>query len=300
VNGARPGIRAFRPEDAPALVKLSIACARGETDFVMNPFWETEDELFAEFERFGIDPCEHLLVSESDDAEPSGLVGFVRQPGAPTAGFYCPIVTRSERRRGLGGELLRAAQELGRNRLGILLATAAIGTRNRAGYSLLSSHGFRPVRQHFLLRCDAAPAEGAELPTETILEPATPEDAEAILDVYHACGFEARSREEMRSAMSDGRHEHAVARNAGRVVAFTELDTHWPRRVWVAFVGVMPEQRDRGLGSALVAWALRLRFESGTVSAWLLLSLANRTALRAYEKVGFRRHRVIDVLEKYL
>ena len=32
-------------------------------------------------------------------------------------------------------------------------------------------------------------------------------------------------------------------------------------------------------------------------TALLLLSPANRTALRAYEKVGFRRHRVVDVLE---
>ena len=31
-----------------------------------------------------------------------------------------------------------------------------------------------------------------------------------------------------------------------------------------------------------------------------MLSPANRTALRAYEKVGFRRHRLVDVLEKNL
>ena len=293
-------IRAFRPEDAAALVKLSVACARGETDFVMNPFWETGDELFAEFDRFGIDPLQHLLVSESDAGEPSGLVGFVRQAGAPTAGFYCPIVARGVRRRGLGGDLLRAAQELGRNELGIQLATAAIGTRNRAGYSLLSSHGFRPVRQHFLLRCDARPMNEGEVSAGTLLEPARPEDAETILDLYHASGFETRSSEEMHTAMTDGRHEHAVARESGRIVAFTELETHWPLRVWVAFVGVVGERRDRGLGSALVAWALKQRFESGTTSAWLLLSLANRTALRAYEKVGFRRHRLVDVLEKHL
>ena len=34
------------------------------------------------------------------------------------------------------------------------------------------------------------------------------------------------------------------------------------------------------------------------VSALLLLSPANRTALRAYEKSGFRRHRLVDVLEQ--
>ena len=102
----------------------------------------------------------------------------------------------------------------------------------------------------------------------------------------------------MQRALADGRHAHAVAREAGRVVAFVELETHWPRRVWVAFVGVAPELRDRGLGSALVSFALARRFAAGAESALLMLSPANRTALRAYEKVGFRRHRLVDVLER--
>jgi ribosomal protein S18 acetylase RimI-like enzyme len=83
-------------------------------------------------------------------------------------------------------------------------------------------------------------------------------------------------------------------------VAFTEIETHWPRRVWVSYVGVSPALRGRGLGSALVAWALERRFAEGAGSALLLLSPANRTALRAYEKVGFRRYRLVDVLERGL
>jgi predicted GNAT family acetyltransferase len=82
------------------------------------------------------------------------------------------------------------------------------------------------------------------------------------------------------------------------MVAFVELETHWPRRVWVAYVGVVPELRDRGLGSSLVSWSLARRFGTGTQSALLMLSPANRTAVRAYEKVGFRRHRLVDVLER--
>jgi predicted GNAT family acetyltransferase len=89
-----------------------------------------------------------------------------------------------------------------------------------------------------------------------------------------------------------------VARDGRRVVAFAEIETHWPRRVWVAFVGVAPELRDRGLGSALVSFALARRFRAGAQAALLMLSPANRTALRAYEKVGFRRHRLVDVLER--
>jgi ribosomal protein S18 acetylase RimI-like enzyme len=296
----RMGIRSFRAEDAADLAALSASCARGESDFVLNPYWETEQELFAEFDRFGIRPEDHLLVADTGDGEVLGLAGFLRQPETAAAGMFCPIVKHGDRGRGLGGELLRAAQSLGRDKLGLELVSAAIGTRNRAGYSLLTSHGFRPVRQHFLLRCNEQPTVPSPPIADVVLEAATPDDADAILAVYATCGFEARSDDSMHSVLNDGRHQHAVARHHGRVVAFAEIQTHWPQRVWVAYIGVAAELRDRGLGSTLVAWALARQFEAGARSALLMLSPANRTALRAYEKVGFRRHRLVDVLEKRL
>jgi len=65
-------------------------------------------------------------------------------------------------------------------------------------------------------------------------------------------------------------------------------------------VGVSPALRDQGLGTALTAHALAERFDAGAASALLALSPSNRTALRAYEKVGFRLHRVFDVLERHV
>jgi GNAT superfamily N-acetyltransferase len=284
-------IRAYCSDDAEALTTLSATCARGEGDFVLNPLWETEDELAAEFERFGIDPESHLLVADAGDGEILGFAGFLRRPGADIAGLICPIVKRGGRRRGVGGEILRAAQTLAAEKLGIRLVTAGIGTRNRAGYSLLASHGFRPVRQHFFMRCEVRPSAPA-VPIEGLtLELAQEDDTGAILDIYRAA---------MRACLHDGRHAHAVARHDGRVVAFAEIEAHLPQRVWVAYVGVTDVLRGRGVGSALVAWALERQFEAGVTSALLLLSPANRTALRAYEKVGFRRSRLIDVLEKIL
>jgi len=296
--GGSMTIRAFRHEDGPALAKLAAGCQRGETDFVLNPLWDTEAELEAEFVRHGIDPEKHLLVAESGDGSVAGMAGFLRAPKATLAGLICPVVSRDERGQGLGGELLRAAIELGTSQLGIKLATAGIGTRNRSGYSLLTAYGFRPVRQHFLMRCDEKPAPPAKTVQGIELEPAGPGDVEAIHEIYSACGFETRTPERMRAIFEDGRHVHAVARHGDRVVAFAELETHWPRRVWVAFVGVSSDLRDRGVGSSLVAWTLAGQFDQGAESGLLMLSPANRTALRTYEKVGFRRFRLIDVLEK--
>jgi len=294
-------VRPFRPDDAAALCALSAACAKGEGDFVLNPMWEREDELFAEFQRNGISPEDHLLVAEGDGAQGVvGLAGFLRRPGALAAGLYAPIVARSERGHGLGGELLRAALSHGSEKLGLKLVTAGIGVRNHAGYALLAATGFRPVRQHFLMRLDHKPKAAAPPLREIEFAPATPDAAADVLALYEECGFEPRSLETMRGIMADPHHATAVAYQDERVVAFAELETHWVRRVWVAYVGVRSDLRDRGVGSALVDFALEREFARGAKSALLLLSPANRTALRAYEKSGFRRHRLVDVLERGL
>jgi len=293
-------IRPLRPEDLSPLVALSRECARGETDFVLNPLWESEEELEAEFARFGIAAEDHVLVADRGDGEVVGMIGFLRHPGDTAAGMFCPIVKRGERGRGFGGELLRAAQTLATGKLGVRVLTAGIGTRNRAGYSLLTSHGFRPGQQAFLMRCDRAPADEQPPDEDVTFEEANADDAEAILALYRECGFAERSPERMDEILADGRHAHAVARRGDEIAGFVEIETHWPRRVWVAYVGVSRAHRDHGLGSALTSWALRRRFDAGAVAGLLMLSPANRTALRAYEKVGFRRHRLIDILDKTL
>jgi len=289
-------IRPYQSSDARPLAALSAACARGESDFVLNPLWESEEELESELRRRGIEPEDHLRVAESEAGELAGVAGYLRAPDDTVAALVCPIVAREERGQGVGGELLRSALALGES-LGIKLASAGVGTRNRAGYSLLTSVGFRPVRQVFLMRCDERP-ENTTPPAEGVeFAPADTADAAKLLEIYLECGFEERSLDAMRSAMIDGRHAHAVARRGGEVIAFAELQTHWPARPWVAYVGVSPELRARGLGSTLVAWSLARSFDTGARSALLILSPANREAVRAYEKVGFKRFRTVDVLE---
>lgn len=291
-------IRPFEDRDAAALAGLSAFGSRGEGDFVLNPLWESEAELYAEFERHGTDPHTHMVVADPGAGEPVGLVGFLCAPGDSQAGLLCPIVQREERGHGVGGELLRGAIDLGES-LGIRLATAAIGTRNRAGYSLLTAHGFRPMRQVFVMRCDARPVAAAITIDGLEAGSADTQDAEAILAVYDTCNFPPRSLDEMKRRLTDGRHDHLVARASdGSIAGFVELETHWPKRPWVAFVGVSGDVRDRGLGSSLMATAVAAAFDRGVDSALLALSPSNRTALRAYEKVGFRRWRLLDVMER--
>jgi ribosomal protein S18 acetylase RimI-like enzyme len=293
-------LRPFRAGDAPALARLASSYARGEADFVLHPLWETADELYAEFDRHGISPEDHLVVADGGAGEALGMAGVLRFPGDTGAAVIAPVVERRERGKGAGGELLRAALDLAK-REGVKLASAAVGSRNRSGYALLAAYGFRPLRQHFFMRTSAAELSPAgKLPDGVTLDAARQEDASAIHELYGDADFPPRSFEATRDALSDGHHAHAVARRAGAVVGFIELDAHWPERPFVSFVGVDASLRDRGVGAGLVRFALERAFAAGARTAQLLLSPANRAALRAYEKVGFRRHRLVDVLEKGL
>jgi len=172
-------IRPYEARDSADVAAISATCARSEADFALNPLWETESELASEFARRGIDAASHLWVADAGDGEVLGFAGFLRDPGSAEAGLVCPVVVRGGRRRGIGGELLRATLEAGRDALRIRYTTAGIGTRNRAGYSLLSSHGFRPVRQHFLMRCTRRPAI-ATPPAGLAFERAVDDDLDAV------------------------------------------------------------------------------------------------------------------------
>jgi ribosomal protein S18 acetylase RimI-like enzyme len=288
-------IRRFRPEDAPAAAALAASCARSEADFVLNPMWETETELAAEFARHRIAPEDHLLVAQEVNDSLLGLAGLLRFPEENIAALICPLVARGERGHGLGGQLLRAALERAPD-LGIRMLVAGIGTRNRSGYSLLTALGFRPVRQHFLMRCGARP-EASRPAGDVEIGLATADDADQVHALHLASGLLPRRVEQLKESLADGRHLHVVARDGTRVLGFAELQGHWPERPWVSFVAVAPEERDQGLGSALLAWAIDRGFASGAREALLVLSPANRNALAAYRRVGFDIHRVLDVLE---
>jgi ribosomal protein S18 acetylase RimI-like enzyme len=148
------------------------------------------------------------------------------------------------------------------------------------------------------MRADGEVAPAAPLPEGVAIGPASPADLGPIHAIYAEAGFPERSPEEMRTALEGGHHAHVVARARGEVVGFVELDAWSRRRVWVSYVGVRPALRERGVGAAMVRTALSRAFASGADHALLLLSPANRAALRAYEKAGFRRTRMIDVLER--
>ena len=226
-------IRAFRAQDAEALVALSMQCARGEADFVLNPLWESADELFAEFA---------ALRDRSGRAPARG--GRRRRRGARAGRASCASPAHRPpacSARSCGATSAAAASAAsscarrcahGAKKLGIQLAAAGIGTRNRA--RLFAAHEPRlPSRAPAFpdaLRRRARHLRRAAVAGSRASDVAPPGDAGAILELYAACGFEPRS---LAAHAGGARRRPPRARRRardGRVVAFVELETHWPQR----------------------------------------------------------------------
>lgn len=85
---------------------------------------------------------------------------------------------------------------------------------------------------------------------------------------------------------------------AGYLQAWEENDPEWR---WVDMdIFLAPQHRGRGIGPDAMRQALRFCFEErGHHRATLSTSVENESAVRAYEKIGFRRVGVLRKSSKY-
>lgn len=74
----------------------------------------------------------------------------------------------------------------------------------------------------------------------------------------------------------------------GRLVGFIAADVKRSRGMaWIATIGVLAEYRNRGIGGALLA-ACEARLEVTRIR--LSVRASNKTAIRLYERFGYRRY----------
>lgn len=73
----------------------------------------------------------------------------------------------------------------------------------------------------------------------------------------------------------------------GRVAGVICVRHPWLRGPYIELLGLAPEQRGRGLGRAVMAWAeAEARREAKNL--WVVASAFNRQALKFYDSLGFR------------
>jgi ribosomal-protein-alanine N-acetyltransferase len=157
---------------------------------------------------------------------------------------------------------------------------------------LLFSHAFELNREWLEMTLLDLPADahaGDDVAQGFRLRRATPADAEAMMRLEELCFPNSasltvtRAIEALRAAELRVLEDAATAALAGSLM----LEQRSPSRGYIATVAVHPEFQRRGLGEALMRWALARFREQGMRSASLTVSTWNAGAIALYRKLGF-------------
>jgi mycothiol synthase len=293
-------LRPARREDAAAVAELISAVERADGD-VRDTRTEDIEGFWRE-----IDPEELALVADGDGG---GLLAYVdvfpRQPYTHVDGYVHP----DARGRGVGVQLLRAAEELAtRGQAGeVVLHSTVVGGSD--GERLLTQEGYRHVRSFFrmVIAFEAAP-EPPDWPPEIAVMPYMPGRDDRVMhetldDAFQDhWGHESRSLEEFVRAFAEDRQ---LVPQASFLV---QEGDEWVGAVlckrrfgigWVQSLGVRPGWRKQGVGLALLRQAFRSFYDLGERSVGLGVDAESTTgATRLYERAGMEVEVRYDTYEK--
>jgi ribosomal protein S18 acetylase RimI-like enzyme len=290
-------LRSFRREDIPAVLELSRRAFGRPEEQVGNPLWASLDELESELSDWD-EPPERTLLVDIEDGEVVGFGGVEVPKAFPHADLFGPLIAPGYRGQKLGGELLDAsvaiAVEHGRQSV-----VASVGPRNVSGRLLLEASGFHPrgaAKAVFRL----APEEHravVEGPEGVEVRRGRADDLEHALELYHSTFPEGVFPDD---AWRDGLAKGSVylAERDGSPLAFLNVDQN---DRWAYQIGVMAEERSRGVGRFLLSRVLE---DYWTEHPGEILGLSveadNLPALRLLRSQGFGPWLVLQSYELWL
>jgi phosphinothricin acetyltransferase len=138
-----------------------------------------------------------------------------------------------------------------------------------------------------------------------MIRKANENDAEAIAAIYNmavAAGFctadtEPQTTEERRQQMKahpGPSHCYFVFEVDGKIAGWTSLSPHRPGRKALRFTKevsfyIHPDYQSRGIGTALLAYAIEFAQQQGIKSLYALLLESNKKSLGLLRKFGFKK-----------
>ena len=159
-----------------------------------------------------------------------------------------------------------------------------------AGLAFLQRYGFACVQSEIKMRCET-PLPVFPVPAGIEVARAAPSavGTARLADLHNAAfrddaGFSRQTPDDAARQVEDG---HLwVARLAGDVVGYALVDTE-PALIWLETVAVDPALQGRGIGTALIAEALRGEGVGAGRAGGLSVSSVNGAAVRIYGRLGF-------------
>jgi mycothiol synthase len=208
------------------------------------------------------------------------------------------------RRKGIGTYLMRWSQTQARNLIADVAAApgvmqVATESLTESAHHLYLAHGFQCVFEELVMERDLhLPLPDRPLPPDVTIADWRPDLADQFFQAYAAAfrerpGFPGYSAGEWITRVTENDHKpewSLLARVDGTPVGFVigniELTLDPPGgHIWQ--IGVIPAQRRRGLGSALLAESMRRMQAAGAVTALLTVHVNNPGAILAYTRLGF-------------
>ncbi len=287
--------RQITRDDLAALVDLASACflADGGLHFLFEPesisgrfFPDAPDAAIGAFAPDGrLAACATVHLDGDSGSQHAMLVGHV-QPDL--------------RGQGIGTYLIRWGQMQTQsllagsvnNQPALQIATESL---TESAHRLYLAHGFENVSTSLVMRRDLHLAlPNCPLRPGVTLMSWQPGLADQFFQAYDASfrerpGFPGWTAAEwVDSWTTDNfRPEWSLLARAGNVPLGFLTAAAYPPHGFVVQVGVIPTQRRRGLGSALMVETMRRMAAAGAASIQLTVYVNNPGAIRAYEELGF-------------
>ena len=290
-------LRSFSREDSSAVLELSRRAITRPEEHVGNPLWATRDELESELSDWEEPPEKTLLVDE-EDGKVVGFGGVEVPKGFPHADLFGPLISPGYRGQKLGGELLDAsvAIALEHARTSVI---GSLGPRNISGRILLENRGFHPrggAKAVFRLAREEHRPD-SEGPPGVSVRRGEPDDLESALRLYHDAFPEGLFPDE---AWRHGLEHGSVylAEREATPLAFLNID---PSDRWAYQIGVVAEERSRGVGRFLLSRVLEDYWSEhpGEVLG-LAVEADNLPALKLLRRQGFAPWLVLQSYELWL
>lgn len=131
---------------------------------------------------------------------------------------------------------------------------------------------------------------------EIILSNLTPSQAERLglafanMEPWSAYPYEAETLARYFATEEPGARRFAVCRaqNPTEAIGVIGLRDNWLRGPYIQFLGLLPDDQDRGIGSALLNHLETEAIRNGEENLWVIASEFNTRALTFYQRFGFR------------
>lgn len=266
---------------------------------------EERSHFRARLELPGADPLDNVFLAEQSGAIVGCAIAAVETVIGRAVGEFG--VLESTRGRGTGRALLARLEARGAE-AGVAVHQVNVHHTNKRLRSFMIASGYDQIRIFNELKYRPAPAylEGdyRPLPAGVSLRPfVTGADEASLASVQNAAfegsfGFAPNTPEQIAGyvAMRRAPGDILIAEDAesGDVIGYvwtsvTEAEGEGETTGMIEMTGVRPDQRGRGVGSAVIAAGLRHLRERGAGAVDLEVDGENLSARRIYKDLGFKK-----------